>query len=174
MRRGYRHASNGILTGMGSDRNPAQGPVVIRGATERDLPALVDLTIAFYEEDGFAIVPGTVLEARLSRFLSQADANVAIAVESDVTVGFALTTMRLILESGLVAELQDLYVVPDYRGLGVGSALVADAAQWAKDGSATTLEVVIAPNGRDVSHLDRYYASLGFEDERRRLVHLDL
>jgi aminoglycoside 6'-N-acetyltransferase I len=36
------------------------------------------------------------------------------------------------------------------------------------------LEVVIAPNGRDVSHLERYYEARGFVDRGRRIVHLDI
>jgi aminoglycoside 6'-N-acetyltransferase I len=163
-----------ILTDVVSEQHPARGPVMLRSATEHDLPGVVDLTTAFYKEDGFAISPRATVGARLRTFLNQPDASVTVAVTSDATVGFALTTMRLILESGLVAELQDLYVAPDFRGIGVGSALVADAARWARDNSASILDVVIAPNGRDVTHLDRYYASLGFVDERRRLVHLDL
>lgn len=162
---------------MVGDENPALGSVTLRSATEHDLRAVADLTTAFYDEDGFAVVPRAALEARLRMFLSQPDANMTVAVTSatsDAIIGFALSTMRLILESGLVAELQDLYVAPNYRGTGIGSALVSDAARWAQHNAAVTLDVVIAPNGRDVTGLDRFYASLGFVDERRRLVHLDL
>jgi aminoglycoside 6'-N-acetyltransferase I len=173
----FQRTRHGILTDVVSDQNPVLGSVTLRCATEHDLPAVADLTTAFYDEDGFAIVPRAALEARLRMFLSQPDANMTVAVTSvtpDAIIGFALSTMRLILESGLVAELQDLYVAPSYRGTGIGSALVSDAARWARDNAAATLEVVIAPNGRDVAHLDRFYASLGFVDERRRLVHLDV
>lgn len=159
---------------MASDQRSTREPVRLRSAAEHDLLGVRDLVTAFYEEDGFEVVPQVTLEARLRTFLSQSAANVTLAVTSDAIIGFALTTLRLILESGLVAELQDLYVVSEYRGMGVGSALVSDAAQWARDNSAVTLEVVIAPNGRDVTHLDRYYTSAGFLDEGRRLVHLDL
>ena len=159
---------------MASDRHPATGTVTLRSATEDDLRAVVDLTVAFYAEDGFETASRSALGDRLATFLSQPDAGLTVAATRDLTVGFALTTMRLILESGLVAELQDLYVVPEYRGRGIGSALISDAARWARDNSAAMLEVVIAPNGRDVGDLDRFYESSGFRDEKRRLVHLDL
>jgi hypothetical protein len=107
---------DGILTHVVTGQHPTRGPVGLRSATEQDLPSVVDLTTAFYREDGFAIIPRATLDSRL----------------------------------------------------------VADAVQWARDNSAAILDVVIAPNGRDVTHLGRYYASLGFVDERRRLVHLDL
>jgi aminoglycoside 6'-N-acetyltransferase I len=152
-------------------RTPAS--VTLRSATKDDLPNLVELTAAFYREDGFT-TPQHALGERFSWFLDQADARVTVAATSNAIIGFALTTTRLILESGLVAELQDLYVDPRYRGKGIGSALVTDAVRWARSGSASILDVVIAPNGRDVTHLNRYYAHLDFVDKGRRIVHLDL
>ncbi len=80
-----------------------------------------------------------------------------------------MTTTSFGLENGLIAELEDLYVAPEFRRGGVGSLLVADAATWASDRGCTQLEVVIAPNGRDVEHLHRYYAALGFADDGRRI-----
>lgn len=145
--------------------------VALRPAVLEDVPSLVDLTTAFYEEDGFAPVQDA-LPGRFRAFLDQTEANITVAATADAIIGFALTTVRLILESGLVAELQDLYVRPEDRGNGAGSALVGDAVRWARMNGAGTLEVVIAPNGRDVSHLRRYYKARGFIDEGRRIVHL--
>ena len=156
-----------------ADRQLAEEPVTYRPASQADLPDLVELTTAFYQEDGFATVH-EALPGRFTAFLGQSEANITVAVTGNATIGFALTTVRLILESGRVAELQDLYVQPEYRGMGVGSALVTDAARWARDNAADVLEVVIAPNGRDVSHLHQYYESRGFVDEGRRIVHLDV
>lgn len=151
----------------------AQNPVTLAPATEADVPTLVALTTAFYLEDGFATAPGA-LPGRLLTFLSQSEANITVAKTRDDTVGFALTTVRLILESGLVAELQDLYVRPEHRAKGIGSALVSDAARWARNVPADVLDVVIAPNGRNVSHLHRFYELRGFVTEGRRIVHLDV
>lgn len=73
------------------------------------------------------------------------------------------------LESGLVAEFEDLYVHPDHRRQGVAARLISDSAEWAQLRGAKHLEVVIAPNGLDVSHLHAYYDKLGFRDEGRTL-----
>jgi GNAT superfamily N-acetyltransferase len=158
---------------VSADGHAVPESVTLRQATDEDLPALVELTTAFYDEDGFTAAPDALAE-RFGTLLGQAEANVTVAVTPVAALGFALTTMRVILESGLVAELQDLYVRPDHRGTGVGSALVDDAARWARAHGAGLLDVVIAPNGGDVGHLHRYYASRGFVDRGRRLVHLDL
>jgi aminoglycoside 6'-N-acetyltransferase I len=49
-------------------------------------------------------------------------------------------------------------------------ALLTLAVAWAASIGASQLEIVIAPNDRDVSHLFRYYAANGFTDEGRRLL----
>lgn len=48
------------------------------------------------------------------------------------------------------------------------------SARWARRIGAAQLEVVIAPNGMDVSHLFGYYAARGFADDGRRLLAMPL
>jgi aminoglycoside 6'-N-acetyltransferase I len=147
-----------------------------RPATGRDLAVLLRLARAFYDEDGFTTSDAD-LERNLLALLQSDDAHIAVAIRDDGdddVVGFALTTARLILESGVVAELQDLYVTPSARTGGVGSALIADAVQWARTRSAGQLEIVIAPNGQDVSQLYAYYRGRGFVEEGRRLMVRDI
>ena len=134
-----------------------------------DLPDLVRLARAFYDEDGF-VASDDDIRIRFEQFLATRDSRVVVAHDHGAPCGFALTTIRLILESGLVAEIQDLYVDPAHRRHGIASALIDDAASWARSQSASALEVVVAPNGRDIAHLLSYYASRGFADEGRRLL----
>jgi aminoglycoside 6'-N-acetyltransferase I len=146
---------------------------VLRPATYDDLPDLVRLTRAFYDEDGFTTADADIRD-RFERFVAASDARTVIALVSDEPCGFALTTIRLILESGMVAEIQDLYVDPHHRQSGIAGRLIDDAAEWARERSASMLEVVVAPNGRDVGHLFRYYEARGFGDEGRQLLHRPL
>ena len=83
---------------------------------------------------------------------------------------FAISTVEFGLECGRIAMLEDLYVAPEYRGRGIGRELVEDSARWARTMGSRQVELVVAPNGQDVSHLFAYYASLGFLDEGRRLL----
>ena len=48
--------------------------------------------------------------------------------------------------------------------------MVEDSARWARTMGSRHVELVVAPNGQDASHLFDYYASLGFLDEGRRLL----
>ena len=82
---------------------------------------------------------------------------------------FAVTTTSFGLESGSIAELEDLYVRPADRRRGYAALLIDDAADWARQTGCSHLEVVTAPNGRDISHLHAYYEARGFADEGRQL-----
>lgn len=141
----------------------------IRVATPADVGVLVDLARAFYDEDGFATTD-VELVCNFDVLLRADNAHLVLATVDGSVSGFALSTTAFILESGLVAELQDLYVAPHARGYGVGTALIEDAVRWAQSQSASLLELVIAPNGQDVTHLYDFYRARGFVDEGRRIL----
>ena len=147
---------------------------LLRAANLDDLADLLRLAREFYDEDGF-----TTTDAELERnfralFGAGDSAHLCLAVDDGSAIGFALTTTGLVLESGLVAELQDLYVMPAHRGSGIGVRLIREAQRWATDQGATLLEIVVAPNGQDISGLIDYYARHGFRDEGRRLLSVRL
>ena len=143
--------------------------VELRNATYDDVDVLVRMARAFYDEDGFTTTDAE-LASNFEVLLHADNAHVALGVLDGSVTGFALSTTAFILESGRVAELQDLYVAPAARAGGVGTALIEDAERWARSQSASLLEVVIAPNGQDVTRLLDYYRARGFVDEGRRIL----
>jgi aminoglycoside 6'-N-acetyltransferase I len=147
--------------------------IELRAAARADLPDLLRLAREFYDEDGFA-TSDAELDRNFRALLAAPAAHTCLAVDAGSVIGFALTTSQLVLESGVVAELQDLYVMPSCRRRGVAGRLIDDATRWAKAQQASLLEVVVAPNGHDVSDLMAYYAARGFRDEGRRLLSLTL
>jgi aminoglycoside 6'-N-acetyltransferase I len=147
--------------------------VTVRRAAPDDHDALLDLAVAFYAEDGFA-TPRAELDANL-RILEAADTARTAVIDVDGTLAaFGITTTVFGLENGLVAELEDLYVAPHARRQGLARHLIDDSAAWARARGASRLNITIAPNGLDVSHLRRYYAGRGFRDEGRSIVTLHL
>lgn len=159
---------------IGAMAGRADTDPVLRTATLDDLPALLRLAREFYGEDGFATTDEDLESNFRALFGKEAGAHICLALDGESAIGFALTTTDLVLESGVIAELQDLYVMPGHRGAGLGARLMQDARQWAVAQGATLLEIVVAPNGKDVSGLIRYYAAHGFRDEGRRLFSLEL
>lgn len=144
--------------------------VTIRTAVPGDLSVVLELAKAFYAEDGFT-TPDEQLRANLAVLVVSPAARVAVAETADgVVVGFAITTTSFGLENGRIAELEDLYVVPERRGGGLGVALIDDSVAWCRDTDCRLVEVVVAPNGQDVSHLFGYYDRRGFVNEGRALL----
>ena len=141
----------------------------IRVATGLDLEVVLGMAVAFYAEDGFT-TPEGLLRQHLDVLLTSPDAHVCAASLGGEAVAFAITTTSFGLENGLVAELEDLYVRPEARRQGLADGLITDAAAWARDRGCGSLEVVVAPNGRDVGHLHRFYLQREFRDEGRRLL----
>ncbi|MER6507397.1 GNAT family N-acetyltransferase [Nonomuraea sp. NPDC001636] len=146
---------------------------MIRAAVPDDLPALHDLAVAFYAEDGFT-TPARTLKANLARLIAAPGVRVAVS-ESEGggegrLIAFGITTTTFGLEHGLYAELEDLFVVPEARRRGEAERLIEDSRRWAAAQGCTALEIVIAPNGADVRHLFAYYGKRGFRDEGRRIL----
>ena len=159
---------------IGCMGSPSDTDAHLRTARVDDLPELLRLAREFYDEDGFTTSDDDLDRNFRALFGAETSAHICLAVRDGSAIGFALTTTDLILESGLVAELQDLYVMPAHRGSGVGTRLMDESQQWAKQRGAALLEIVVAPNGQDVSRLFDYYATKGFRDEGRRLLTLEL
>ncbi|GIM94972.1 GNAT family N-acetyltransferase [Paractinoplanes toevensis] len=143
--------------------------MTLRTAVPGDLAAVLELAVDFYAEDGFA-TPRARLEEHLRHLLVSDAAHVAVITVDGPAVAFAISTSSYGLENGRIAELEDLYVAPAFRRRGLAAELIEDSARWAAGIGAAKLEIVVAPNGMDVSHLFRYYRARGFTDEGRRLL----
>ncbi|WP_063011629.1 GNAT family N-acetyltransferase [Nocardia kruczakiae] len=118
--------------------------------------------------------PERVLRRNLLSLTESDTARVCVADNDGRLLGFAVTTTSFGLEHGLIAELEDLYVIPAARRHGVGAALIDDSATWARIRGCHHLELVIAPTSRDAARLDGYYRSRGFRDQGRRLLTREL
>src|SRR5947208_12804456 len=120
-----------MIGGVAESAGDTAGPV-LRAARRDDVPQLMRLAREFYDEDGFATTDAELARNFAALFDARDSAHICLAVEDGTGIGFALTTTNLILESGVVAELQDLYVMPAHRRRGVATSLVDDAVRWAK------------------------------------------
>jgi GNAT superfamily N-acetyltransferase len=151
--------------------------VKIRIAGRNDLDEVVALSIALFAEDAGQRDPytdldwprregreyfGGLLSGPTTRcWLAEVDGRVAGSLVGRINRESTVRPVR-------VAELESMYVRPEYRCGGVGSALVAEFLEWARGRGAQRAAVTAyAANER----AQAFYARNGFKPKS---VHLEL
>ncbi len=116
---------------------------------------------AQFEEHAIAL-SSERLEAALASLIEMPERGaLLLAREGDDPVGLAAISYTWTLEhEGLVAWLDELYVVPARRGQGVGSALLARARELAQSAGCTAMELEVDAAHRRAENL---YRRAGFE-----------
>jgi GNAT superfamily N-acetyltransferase len=123
-------------------RSAAGAPHAIRAATPADVPDILRLVreLAVYEKLEHLVV-GTEAMLHEALFGARPAAEALVAQAGGRTVGFALfytTFSTFLCRPGL--HLEDLYVEPAQRGLGIGKALLARLAALASQRGCGRLE----------------------------------
>jgi len=114
----------------------------IERASERDLPAIVRLVrhLAEYEKLAHAMVSSED-DFRKALFGPRTNAEALMAFADDAPVGFALYFYNFSTFLGKRGiYLEDLFVEPEYRGQGIGKALLQRLARIAKDEDCGRME----------------------------------
>jgi GNAT superfamily N-acetyltransferase len=129
-----------------------------RVADQAEARAVAELLDAFNREFDTPTPGPDVLAARLQTLLA-GDAVVAF-VSGKPPVAVALTTLRPnVWYDGPVALLDELYVAPQLRGQGIGSALLALVEATARERGADVLEVNVDGEDTDAR---RFYERHGY------------
>jgi GNAT superfamily N-acetyltransferase len=129
-----------------------------RLATVADAGTLAGFLDAFNREYDVRTPGVDVLAARLERLLVGGDVIAILA--GDPAAGFALVTLRPnVWYQGPVALLDELYVVPELRGRGLGSALLAAAEGVTRARGGELLEINVDGNDVDAR---RFYERHGY------------
>ena len=116
--------------------------ITIRPAAEHETPVILDFirALAQYERLEHEVV-ATAESLRQTLFGAHSYAEVVFACEGDKPLGFALffhNYSTFLAQPGIYLE--DLFVLPDKRGGGVGRALLQRLAQLAVDRGCGRLE----------------------------------
>src|ERR1044071_5420535 len=98
--------------------------VTVVQAGPEDFEAALPLLQRFFIEEGFNTAPEQI-RVQLAGLLSNRDSAVFLAWQAGQPVGVATVTTSRGIEFGHSAELEDLYVLPEVRGIGAGRALIA-------------------------------------------------
>ena len=130
----------------------------VRLATVDDAPAAARLLHDFNTEFGSPTPGPAVLERRLRELL--AEETTLAWVGGDPAVGIALVTLRTnVWYDGPVALLDELYVAPDWRGRGVGSAMIGALLTRAGSKNWGLVEINVDEFDHDAR---RFYERHGF------------
>lgn len=146
-----------------------QGTATVRQATIANFEDALELLERFFAEEGFHTPPQQI-RTQLAKLLDDEKSAVFLTWVDDRAVGVATVTTTSGLELGLSAELEDLYVVPETRGIGIGSALIEAAKRWCRSQGCWIVSVVVTPEGEKAHNLLAYYRSRGFRDTGRTLL----
>lgn len=126
--------------------------LVVRAACPDDMVALQDI----FRRASWSNLDDRPVLTEHPEFLELSDAGVLegrtrVALMADAAVGFATLSL-----DASVAELEDLFVDPDWMRRGVASALIVDAKIQTRTNGAARIEV----DAND--HAMRFYESAGF------------
>ncbi len=129
-----------------------------RAATQSDAETVARLLDAFNREY-HAPTPGPdVLTTRLQNLLARSDVIAFLA--GDPAVALALLTMRPnVWYDGPVGIVDELYVAPEARGRGLGSALLAAVESLTRERGGRLIEIAV--DGADTD-AHRFYERRGY------------
>ncbi len=126
-----------------------------RVATANDLEQTVALLRAQLEEHGQSPSGDDLEQATRVLLVSPALGRVLLADEQGNAIGLAVLATTWTLErGGLAGWLDELYVAPGRRGIGVGAALLDRAIAMAREMGVRAMEVEVAV---DHSRAERLY-----------------
>ncbi len=142
--------------------------LLVRQATDRDLPRLLPMMVDFnrLESIAWTFERG---EAALRSLLGNAELGfVGLAEVDEVTSGYFVLTFGYDLEwNGRDAFLTELYLVPEARGRGLGRALLSAAEATAFARGTRALHLMVRPENAPALAL---YLKVGFQEPTRRLL----
>jgi len=110
--------------------------VTIRPAASPDCPRLAELST----ELGYPMTPGEAAE-RLRELSGHHDHAILVAESGGRVAGWIQVSLPRIFETPRRAEIAGLVVDEAARGRGIGSGLVAAAADWAREKGCLALRV---------------------------------
>lgn len=132
-------------------------------ATPADIAALLPLVAKYWAFEGLTGFDEQRVARQLHKLLGEpALGNAWIAREGDHAAGYLIAVYVFSLEHlGLTAEIDELFVLPEYRGRGIGAGLLQAAeAEFARRG-CTNVSLQL---GHENGGAREFYRSLGFRE----------
>jgi len=137
----------------------------------QDAELFLDMARKFHIEDGHALTPAG--EASIREVANGVDlAPSFMLLEDDAPVGFFVLSLGYSPEhGGTDGFIDDLYLVPEVRGRGLGKRAIELALEESRNCGIRVLLLEVEANNDRAYGL---YTSMGFTDTKRRLMRLVL
>ena len=138
-----------------------------RVATRADVPRLVELAREAIAE--LTPTKGGALWARREARPEPLEPSLAAAVDDpeqlvlvgtidETIIGYATVRTELLHDGGRLAVIDELYVDPGARGVGVGEVLMDTVLEWARERSCVGVDSIALPGNR---HTKNFFESFG-------------
>jgi len=144
---------------------------MIQRASSADIPVLVDLMGEFHAESGYPLDRDWAA-ASFGRLLDDRARGVAwIAQAGGEPAGHVVLVLRHSMEfGGLTGIIDDLFVRPEYRRQGIGTALVGVAFEECRKLGAAAVEVEVGVDNPAAGNLYRSFGLAPNDDGRLSLA----
>lgn len=133
--------------------------------------AAIDLLARFFCEEGFS-TPRHRIAQNLEQMLVDEGCWAAMALNGGRPIGILTVTTMLYVEWGRLAEIGDLYVIPEHRGRGFAGRLVNAAVEWSGEKGCNGVYVTVTPEGEARHRLSQFYEGLDFRPTGRTTLML--
>ncbi len=144
----------------------------IEPVSERDLAVAIEMMARFFREEGFDTDPRVIAD-NVGAMTKDAGCWVAMATEAGTPAGIVTVSTMFMVEQGRLAEIGDLYVLPEFRGRRLGRRMVDAAIAWSRGKGCTGVYVTLTLVGESRHGLSRFYQRLQFQSTGRTIMTMD-
>jgi GNAT superfamily N-acetyltransferase len=142
----------------------------MRKATLADVPQLVTMMAEFYSDSSYVLNPRRATDAFTALLADERLGHVWIIRSGSEDVGYVVVTLcHSMTYGGLAAIVDDFFVRPAFRGLGLGKRALQEAGAYC---ASHGIRAVHVETGRDNAAALAVYRRAGFRDTD--LAHLTL
>ena len=144
-----------------------------RPAQQTDIPCLLGLMAEFYAESGYTLNRAIATHAFAGLLADERLGHVRLIEAEGKAVGYLVLTLKFGMEyGGLMACLDDLYVVPARRNQGLSTTALGQVLDFCRDSGIRALTVEVDPSNGPAQTV---YRRVGFnETTNRQLLALAL
>ena len=147
-----------------------------RPATDADVPQLAVLARAGIAEL-YPMRGGAIWKARearrepieddLRRTLASPGTRVLVGTIDDVPVGYAVARLEQLGDGSLLGVIDDIYVDPGAREVGLGESMMTDLVGWCRDAGCVGMDAMALPGHRSAKN---FFEESGFT-ARKLIMH---